>query len=241
MNGREGIAALVLAAGRGIRLQQGGPKAFVVLAGQTLLERSIRALAGADVFGRVQPVVPLADLERLRSVTSLRDVDGLADPVVGGEERQDSMRAGLESLPPQIEWVAVHDAARCLVAGDDVRRVVSAARATGAAILAERARDTWKLVSAGRVVQTPPREACWAAQTPQVFRRDWLMEGLAAAARSGRRATDDAQLVEWLGREIAVVEARRPNPKITLPEDLVAAEAWLAAGLATRRGSGGIG
>lgn len=208
-----------------------------MLAGRTLLERSLRALVQADVFDSLQPVIPAEDVDRYRAIEGRAAIEGmpsarpsgtrLAEPVVGGAERQDSVRAGLAALPPGVAWVAVHDAARCLVAPEDVRRVVAAARAGGAAILAERARDTLKRVDEGRVMETPERAGLWAAQTPQVIRRDWLLEGLEAAERDGRRATDDAQLVEWLGREVRVVESHGANPKITVPDDLVAAEALL--------------
>ncbi len=233
----EDVAAIVLAAGRGARLQRDVPKAFVVLAGQTLLERSIRALAQADVFDWIQPVIPAEDGERYDAIEGLAGIGSLpsrrasgtrlATPVIGGAERQDSVRAGLLGLPASVEWVAVHDAARCLVSPEDVRRVVAEARASGAAILAERARDTLKRVEEGRIMETPERAGLWAAQTPQVIRRDWLLEGLGAAERAGQRATDDAQLVEWLGHEVRVVESHGANPKITVPDDLVAAEALL--------------
>jgi 2-C-methyl-D-erythritol 2,4-cyclodiphosphate synthase/2-C-methyl-D-erythritol 4-phosphate cytidylyltransferase len=211
-----------------------------VLAGQTLLERSIRALAQADVFDWILPVIPAEDRDRYRAIHGLAGIERmpsarpsgvrLAEPVIGGAERQDSVRAGLAALPPGVVWVAVHDAARCLVSPEDVRRVVAEARASGAAILAERARDTLKRVEDGRVVETPERAGLWAAQTPQVMRRDWLLEGLEAAERDGRRATDDAQLVEWLGHEVRVVGSHAANPKITVPADLVAAEALLGRG-----------
>ena len=80
----------------------------------------------------------------------------------------------------------------------------------------------------GMIVETPARGECWAAQTPQVIRRDWLVEAVAAAKRTGRLGTDDAQLVEWLGKPVQIVEARCANLKITRPEDLVLAESLLA-------------
>ena len=89
--------------------------------------------------------------------------------------------------------------------------------------------DTIKRVRAGRVVETPPRAECWAAQTPQVFRVELLREALAKAGAEGRTATDDAQLVEWLGVAVAVVEGDPDNWKLTLPEDLAAAEQRLQA------------
>jgi 2-C-methyl-D-erythritol 4-phosphate cytidylyltransferase len=160
---------------------------------------------------------------------NLADLTALADAVSGGAERQDSMQAGLASLPVAIEWIAVHDAARCLVDPSDVGRVLDAAIETGAAILGERVRDTVKRVVDGRIVETPERAGLWAAQTPQVFRRDWLEAATAAAARAGRRATDDSALVEAAGHPVAMVEAVFPNPKITRPEDLAFARVLLEA------------
>lgn len=222
------VAALVLAAGRGERLGHALPKAFVPLAGQTLLERSLRALARAEVFERVLPVVAASDLERF-SALDLADLPGLAPPVPGGAERQDSMRAGLAALAPEIEFVAVHDAARCLVSPADLRAVVASAREVGAALLGEPSRDTIKRVADGRVLETPDRATCWSAQTPQVVRRDWLEAAMEAAVIEGRLGTDDVQLVEWIGRPVAMVESTAPNPKITRPEDLLLAEALLSA------------
>lgn len=224
------VAALVLAAGRGERLGEGVSKALVVLEGRTLLERSIRALAASARFRRIVPVIAERDRASVDGLLRpLSDLAGLADPVAGGAERQDSMQAGLASLPDEIEWVAVHDAARCLVAPSDVARVVDAAVATGAAVLGERLRDTVKRVLDGRIVETPERSGLWAAQTPQVFRRDWLEGATAAAVRVGRRATDDSALVEAAGHPVAMVEAVFPNPKITKPEDLVFARVLLEA------------
>ncbi len=81
----------------------------------------------------------------------------------------------------------------------------------------------------GRIVGTPDRDRCWAAQTPQVVRKEWLIEAMRVAKGENRTATDDAQLIEWQGRSVAIVEAKYPNPKITHPEDLLFAEALLAA------------
>jgi 2-C-methyl-D-erythritol 4-phosphate cytidylyltransferase len=221
------VAALVLGAGRGERLGHALPKAFVSIHGSTLIEHSIRALSSSGSIDLILPVLAAADIARWLSLP-LEAIDGLAEPIEGGTERQDSTQAGLEQLSEEFEFVAIHDAARCLVSAEDVRAVVSAARRTGAAILAERVRDTIKRVVDGRVVETVDRDACWAAQTPQVIRRDWLIEAIAANCSTGRRGTDDAQLIEWLGRPVHVVEAGGPNPKITRPEDLVLAEILLA-------------
>jgi 2-C-methyl-D-erythritol 4-phosphate cytidylyltransferase len=219
------VAALVVAAGRGERLGQTIPKAFVPLLGKPLLVRSLEAMAAVAELQRVVVVVPPDELERFAAL----ELPGPVEAVPGGAERQDSVAAGLAALPASIEWVAVHDAARALVAPRDVTRAIAAARETGAALLAVPARDTIKRVRDGAVVETPARDHCWAAQTPQVFRAELLREALAAARAEGLVATDDAQLVERLGVTVRVVEGDPRNIKITLPEDLATAEAWLRA------------
>ncbi len=224
------VAALVLGAGRGERLGTHAPKAFVPLLGRPLLLHALEALAACPELDRLVPVVAAADLAELeRWRAELDAIPRLADPVSGGAERQDSVRAGLRALPAPFTLVAVHDAARPLVRPADVARVVAAAREHGAALLAVRVRDTIKRVRGDRVVETPPREECWAAQTPQVFRRDWLEEALAKAEADAFLATDDAQLVERLGLPVRIVAGDPRNLKITFPEDLVVAEAWLRA------------
>jgi 2-C-methyl-D-erythritol 4-phosphate cytidylyltransferase len=218
-------AALVVAAGRGERLRADLPKAFVSLAGRALVVHALEAVASCRAVDRVVPVVASQDFERFAALASeLERVPKLVSPVAGGPERQDSVRAGLRALPPEIEWVAVHDAARPLVGASDVARVIDAARETGAALLATPVGDTIKRVSEGCVVETPVREECWAAQTPQVFRVELLREALAKAGAQGFRASDDAQLVERLGVTVRVVEGDPANLKVTWPGDLVLAE-----------------
>jgi 2-C-methyl-D-erythritol 4-phosphate cytidylyltransferase len=225
------VAALVLAAGRGERLGAPVPKAFLPLAGRPLVLRAIEALAACPEIERIVAVVPAPELERVAALP--RDFAGaakLAEPVAGGPERQDSMRAGLEALPPGTGLVAVHDAARPLVRARDASRVVAAAARVGAALLAVPVRDTLKRVSGARVLETLPRAACWAAQTPQVFRLELLREALAKAEAEGFVGTDDAQLVERLGAPVEVVEGDPGNLKITWPADLELAEALWARG-----------
>jgi 2-C-methyl-D-erythritol 4-phosphate cytidylyltransferase len=221
--------ALILAAGRGARLSHSLPKAFVPLMGKSLLLRSLEGLAAVPELDQVVPVVARADMERFRAL-DLSQVPKLAPAVEGGAERQDSVAAGLASLGEEVEIVAVHDAARCLVARDEVSRVIAAAREHGAAILAQPVRDTIKRVRAGTVLETPPRQECWAAQTPQAFRIEILREAMAKARAEGVLGTDDAQLVEQLGLPVRVVEGGPRNLKITLPEDLALAELWLSGG-----------
>lgn len=220
------VGAIVLAAGRGERLGHTLPKAFVPVGGVPMLVRSIEQLRAVQAISCIQPVIPAAEHGRFNELGL--NSDRVAVPVEGGAERQDSVAAGLAALPEEVEIVVVHDAARCLVNPVDVARAIEAARADGAVLLATPATDTIKLVDQGVVVQTPPRESCWAAQTPQVFRAEILREAHAKAAADGFIGTDDAQLVERLGIEVHVVAGSAHNIKVTHREDLALAEAWLA-------------
>jgi len=232
------VAALVLAAGRGERLGAEFSKAFAPLAGRAIVVHSLAALAEADPIDRVYPVIAEADIRRWIALRrQLAGIPKLEDAVKGGAERQDSMAAGLSALPADVTHVAVHDAARPLVRPEMVERVVLAALADGAAILAARVRDTIKRVENGWVVETPNREECFAAQTPQVFSVEILREALAKARQEGRTGTDDAQLVESLGVRVRVVTGDVDNIKVTYPADLVLAEQIIE-----RRGApGGFG
>lgn len=222
------VAMIVVAAGRGARFGQLVPKAFVPLAGMTLLERSIRALASVPCVTSIVPVVAEVDRARFEALP-IADVGVLAAPVVGGEERQVSVANGLAAVPDRFDLVGVHDAARCLVGADEIERVVACAAETGAALLARPVRDTIKVVADGCVVDSPDRATLWAAQTPQVFRADWLRAAHARARDAGHLGTDEAELVAALGHAVHVVEGSERNLKLTHPADLQAAEAWLAA------------
>ena len=219
-------AVLILGAGRGERLGGLTPKAFVPLLGIPLLVRSIQNVLAADGVDLVLPVLAEADFA-LYEKLDLPGDSRLGPPVCGGAERQDSVAAGLRALPEETRWVAVHDAARCLVTPAEIERVSVAGRTHGAAILATPARDTIKRTKGRRVVETPDREACWAAQTPQFFERSLLVEALEKAQREGFLGTDDSQLVERLGAPVEVVEGSPENIKITVPADLQWAEALL--------------
>jgi 2-C-methyl-D-erythritol 4-phosphate cytidylyltransferase len=218
------VAALLVGAGRGERLARGSPKAFVPLAGRPLIAHALETLLRVPEIEWVVPVVPAELCAELAShLGALARDPKLAAPVAGGATRQDSVRAGLDALPPDFDLVAVHDAARPLLRVEDASRVVRAAADSGAAILAVPVADTVKRVQGGAIVATPPRSELFAAQTPQVFRREWLREALAKAAAEGRQGTDCAELVEALGVRVQVVEGDPGNRKVTHPADLEAA------------------
>ena len=148
--------------------------------------------------------------------------------VEGGKERADSIERAMARIKPDIDFIAVHDAARPCLADEWITRVFEAAEKSGAAILAVPVAATLKRVKANQTIEeTVPREGLWEAQTPQVFRRQLLLD--AYAKRGSFQATDDAQLVERLGQAVTVVQGSLINLKITTQEDLRLAEQALKA------------
>jgi len=148
--------------------------------------------------------------------------------VDGGSERFESVASALQQVKPEAEFIAIHDAVRPCLTEEMVDAVFAKAEKTGAAVLAVPIRDTIKRVDAQQAVQaTMPREGLWLAQTPQVFRKDWLVEAYAARQKLGKDITDDSQLVEAAGHTVHVVEGSASNIKITAKRDLFLAEAIL--------------
>ncbi len=224
--------AILVAAGPGTRLGAGEPKAFVALNGTPLLVHSLRALLAAPAISAAVVVVPPAERHRAAALLEHHGPWRITVALVdGGAERQDSVRAGLQAAP-DADLVVIHDAARPFIATAVIERAIAAATAHGAAVVAVPSTDTVKRVSAdGWVEDTLPRERIWLAQTPQVFRAAVIR---AAHAASSGPATDDAVLVERLGRRVHVVPGEPSNRKITTPEDLRWAEWWLSSDQAPR-------
>jgi len=148
--------------------------------------------------------------------------------VAGGATRGDSVLAAIEGLPPSLDLIAVHDAARPLVTPEIIHRCFKEAALGRGAVAGWPAVDTLKEVEAGgRVVATPPRDRIWHAQTPQVFPREMILEAYRAAAGAGLRDTDDSALVERWGGEVVMVPGSAWNLKVTRPQDLALAELFL--------------
>ena len=148
--------------------------------------------------------------------------------VEGGAERHDTIARALQAVDPACEYVAVHDAARPCITADEVDAVFAAAIEHGAALLAVAVADTLKRVGPDRKISgTVPRAGLYGAQTPQVFRKDWLIEAYANREKLGEAITDDAQLLEAIGHPCAVVDGSPMNIKITTPADLKLASAIL--------------
>lgn len=232
------MAVVVVAAGSGTRLGAGLPKAFVRLAGRTLLERSLAAVRGLAEPVQTIVVAPADLLDEARGIAgaTLGDLAPVA-VVVGGDTRQQSVAAGLAVLASGVEVVLVHDAARALTPSSLFEAVVSAVRATGHGVIPGLpVSDTIKRVSVdGAVHETVDRSELSAIQTPQGFPRDQLLAAYAAAERD---ETDDAGLVAAAGHPVSVVPGDAHAFKITTPWDLRRAEELLGASAVPRTGFG---
>jgi 2-C-methyl-D-erythritol 4-phosphate cytidylyltransferase len=225
------FAVILAAAGRSTRF--GDPtqkKIYAELDGRAVWYRALEPFL---THGEVEQII-VAIAPEDRELFDRRYHDKVAflnlDVIEGGEERSDTIAKALARARPTCQFVAIHDAARPCLTEDMVAAVFSAGREHGAALLAVPVRDTVKRSGDHQfTTETLPRADLFLAQTPQVFRRDWLEEAYARRSKEGGTATDDTQLVEALGHRSAVVPGSIFNLKITTQEDLRLASAMLRA------------
>jgi 2-C-methyl-D-erythritol 4-phosphate cytidylyltransferase len=222
----ESVGAIIAAAGQGRRFGE-GDKLFAALAGRPLIAHTLMAFEVCRAVDAVVLVLAAESLERGRSLVAAAGFDKVAAICPGGPRRQDSVRLGLETLD-QCRWVVVHDGARPLVTTALIEAGLAAATETGAAVAAVPVADTLKeTADAGLITRTLDRRNLWAAQTPQVFDYELLREAHRLAKGD---ATDDAALVEALGRRVKIFPGSPRNLKVTTAADLALAQALLAEG-----------
>lgn len=218
-----GAGAIIVAAGQSRRME-GVDKLFVPLLGMPLLAHT---LAAFEVTSSVQTVVLVLSQANLEKGEALVKEQGLAkvhQVCLGGARRQDSVRQGLERLPP-CPWVIIHDGARPCVEPQLIERGLEEATRWGSAVAAVPVKDTIKVVGdQGTVVETPDRRRLWAAQTPQIFPREVLRQ---AYRQEEFTATDDAALVERMGHAVHLFFGSYANIKVTTQDDALLAEALL--------------
>jgi 2-C-methyl-D-erythritol 4-phosphate cytidylyltransferase / 2-C-methyl-D-erythritol 2,4-cyclodiphosphate synthase len=233
------IGVVVVAAGRGVRAGAGPPKQYRNILGIPVITRALTAFVRHPEIGVVQPVIHPADATFFEAATQRLDV---LPPVIGGDTRQASVRAGLEALEPYgPDIVLVHDAARPFASAMLITRAIAAARESGAAVPVTAITDTVKTVDAkGLVTGTPDRSVLRMVQTPQAFRFRTLLDAHRKAKVADRDGfTDDAALSEWAGIAVATFGGEADNMKLTSMEDFARAEAVsLSASADVRTGFG---
>ncbi|MDT0463537.1 2-C-methyl-D-erythritol 4-phosphate cytidylyltransferase [Streptomyces gibsoniae] len=229
------IAAVIPAAGRGVRLGPGAPKALRTLNGTPMLIHAVRAMAASRAVSLVIVVAPPDGAAEVKSLLDAHALPERTDFMVvpGGDTRQESVKLGLDALPPEYGIVLVHDAARPLVPVDTVDAVIDAVREGAPAVvpalpLADTVKEVEPAATPGEpepVVATPERARLRAVQTPQGFDRATLVHAHETVTDN---VTDDASMVEQLGLGVVVVPGHEEAFKVTRPLDLVLAEAVLA-------------
>lgn len=207
----------------------GFDKLLALLGDKPVLAHTLDAFERTDsvdeiiLIARAERVNEFQELVRQAAFKKVRDV------VAGGEQRQDSVRAGLERLSPEATYVAVHDAARPLVTPEQIDRVFALARQHGAAALAEPITDTVKRADENRFVTGGvAREGLYAMQTPQIFSRELLVDAYAAVTEKNLSITDEVSAVEHFGAKVLLVPNEEFNVKITYPRDLLLAQSFLS-------------
>ncbi len=231
--------AVLLAAGKGTRLGGDLPKQYRDIAGMPLAARSLQALAASEIITDIVMVIPEGDETYVREhifaavPEAAKKVRAFA---AGGAERYDSVANGLEAICWPCRYVFIHDGARPFIDRESIRRLYEAVRECGAAVAGMPSKDTVKMAGEdGNVSSTPDRSRVWIIQTPQVFERTLITQAyremrkrLPELTARGIHITDDAMVAEQMKQaKIRLVEASYRNIKITTPEDIAVAEAFL--------------
>lgn len=222
------VSAIFPAAGQGKRMNAGINKVLLELAGEPVLVRTLKTFSRVEAIAELIVVVAADEVvpvqEKLAGFAGLKPFKVVA----GGSERQYSILNGLRQVSEAADVVLVHDAARPLVTVETIEAVIKTTREKGGAIAAVPAKNTIKVVGQDNlVVATPARSTLWEVQTPQGFRKDILWQANEQALADDFLGTDDASLVERIGVQVAVVPSDYRNIKVTTPEDMLIAEAFL--------------
>ncbi|MCH7781540.1 2-C-methyl-D-erythritol 4-phosphate cytidylyltransferase [candidate division KSB1 bacterium] len=221
-------AAIIVAAGKGVRFGSQSKKQYSILAGHPVLAWSIFAFIRA---GYDKKIIVVADEEEIahikEKILGSYSFANLIDFTSGGSTRQQSVFKGIDLLPPKINWVAIHDAARPLVKVETIKSAFQAALIHGAALTAIPATDSTFIASDMKVDMYLDRKKLWQAQTPQVFRKVAIIETHKKAQSENFTSNDDATLYRKYIGDVKVVQGDITNIKITFPHDLTMAEEFL--------------
>lgn len=225
------IAAIIVAAGVGRRMNSRKPKQFLTIAGKPVLWHTLQRFIKTRIFTEIVLVVGHNYFDYTQDAIIRKYKLQQVKLVAGGQERQDSVYQGLLSLL-SCDYVAIHDGVRCLVTTQVIKDTIKVAQKYGAATAAVPLQDTIKESAAGQLVKkTIDRSKLWRIQTPQVFRYEIIMKAYKKAYQTGFYGTDDAMLVEKLGQKIKLVMGSYDNIKITTGIDLKIADHLIRKGL----------
>lgn len=220
---------IIPAGGAGQRLKSRVAKQYLPLDAVPVLVHTLRVFQESPVVDDIILVLPQDDVAHVRQdLIEKYGMSKVVAVVAGGPERQDSVKNGLDAIRGNASLIIVHDAVRPFVTDQMIGRVADAARDCGAAVTGVQVKDTVKTTKDDQIIQsTVPRENLWLAQTPQAFRFNILKDAYRRAYEENFYGTDDAALVERIGKEVKMVEGSYDNIKITTREDMRIAEAFM--------------
>ena len=219
-------AAILVAAGKGVRM--GADKLWLEIAGRPVIAHAWQKFNDAKCVDEIIFVVRDGMQKNLLELAEKFHFQKSFRLVTGGSERQDSVWNGLEALSPEIEIVAIQDAARPCTSGALIAATIEAAREMGAAVAAQAVTDTIKESGDGKTIsRTLDRSKLWSVQTPQTFRVEIIRRAISAARQKNLIFTDDTAACELIGQPVRLVSSATPNPKITVPGDLPLIETLL--------------
>jgi len=227
------VSAIIVAAGRGIRMKGTMRKQYLDLSGRPVLAHSIMTFDSCSLVDEILLIIPKEDVEYCQTkILSLLDLNNHINLVHGGDKRQDSVYNGLKAITKNTETVVIHDGVRPFIQPEELKECILSSKKFGACILGTPASDTLKRVDKSDIIETTlSRENIWLAQTPQAFKYDLILKAHETAQRDGYVGTDDASLVERMGEDVKIINGGRFNIKITNKEDLAIAKAMFDAGL----------
>ena len=214
------VSAVIVAAGISKRMNDGVDKLAVQLNGKPLLAWTISRFESTEIIDEIIVVTREDEIEKVEEMTRSEGFRKVSSVVKGGAYRQQSTRNGIDATSNDSDVVLIHDGARPLIRSSDIKSIAESAEENGAALLAVPSKDTVKEVQNGIVTQTLPRDSVWLAQTPQGFRKELLQEALSSAEKEGYFGTDEASLVERIGKDVTIVEGHSSNIKVTFAEDI---------------------
>ncbi|WMI80231.1 2-C-methyl-D-erythritol 4-phosphate cytidylyltransferase [Anaerotignum sp. MB30-C6] len=228
MDNRTIATAIIVAAGKGRRMGSQISKQFLKLRGKEILAHTVSRF---EQFSNIQEIVLVTGKDNIEDVNAMVKDYGwkkISAVVIGGKERQDSVKCGLNVLSEKTEIVLIHDGVRPFVTEDMIDRSIEAAQNYGACVLGVAAKDTIKICDEdGVVVETPKRSALWHIQTPQTFRTEIIESAYKKATQEGFIGTDDASVAEFAGAKIKVIPGSYQNIKITTREDILVGTCFL--------------
>lgn len=220
------VCAVIVAAGSSRRMG-GENKLLLEIDGVPVLARTLSAFQKCAAIRDIVLVCREQDIMPYTELAKAFSIDKLCTVTRGGETRTESVLAGITAAPENAVLVAVHDGARPLVSEAVITEAVTTAAEYGAAAPVVPVKDSIKRIENGKIAADVPRDTLAAVQTPQVFRRELLLDALQSAAASGRSFTDDCAAVEALGQTVSAAEGSYENIKVTTPEDILVAEAFM--------------